>query len=198
MTTETLTQALLANTPAGFGRGRVLYIKSATSPISIIARNLQRKASSVTNIRNVGAGFKFIRDRGDEWQNLEITSALAQTIEIILSDDDVEIANAVSVTGTAVVAAQPSTTMTDTVDANTASGAEVVIAANSSRRRITIGVLSTSANPVRVSFTGGAGRGIEIAPGTQYTFETIAALTVRNDNTFGGAAVATWYAEEEA
>jgi hypothetical protein len=67
------------------------------------------------------------------------------------------------------------------------------VPANASRRRITIGVLSTAAGPIRVSANGATLRGIEIQPGSFAEFRTTAALGIRND----GAAPTSFYLFEE-
>lgn len=197
MTTEVLAQALTAGVQSTFGPGRIWYVKTATSPLTIIAEKLGQGAQKIRKFINVAAGFKFVAAVDDGWTYLRVTSSVNQNIEIIIGDDDVEVSNAVTVNGSVVTTELASTAGTDTVDNAQASGTQTAIAANTSRRRITIGVISTANNSVRVSKSGGAGRGIEIQPGTNQEFDTTDALIVRNDNTFGTAAAATWYAYEE-
>lgn len=196
MTTEVLAQTLTAGVQATFPMGRIFYIKTATSALTIYAEKIGPGAQKIRKFVNMPAGAKFTASDGDGWTYLRVTSAVTQNVEIIVGDDDVEVANAVSVTGGVVTTMQPFTAVTDTVDNAQASGTQTVISANASRRRITIGVLSTSNNSIRVSKSGGAGRGEEIQPGQNADIDTIDALTVRNDNTFGTAAAATWWAEE--
>lgn len=196
MTTEVLSLNLVANQQQTLGQGRIWYVKSATAALNITLETLGTGAK-VRKFTNIGAGFKFTAEDGDGWTYLRIVSATNQTVEMVVGDDDVEVANAVTVSGGVAISETPSAAVADTVDTAQGSGTQTVIAANPARRRITIGCLSTSTNPVRVSSAGGAGRGIEVSPGTFLEFRTTAALAVRNDNTSGSGGAATWYAEEE-
>jgi hypothetical protein len=141
--------------------------------------------------------------RTQRWDWAQISGAPGVSVTFIYGTTDVredvtqfnqQIA---TVAGVVAVATSPSATLADTADTAQASGTQTVIAANLLRRRITIGVLSTGGNSVRVSQAGGAGRGLEIQPGMFTEFDTTAALTVRNDNTNGSGASTTWYALEE-
>lgn len=141
--------------------------------------------------------------RTQRWDWAQITGAPGVVVTFIYGTTDVreditafnqQIA---TVAGVVTVATTPSSALADTADTAQASATQTVIAANLLRRRITIGNLSTSGNSVRVSQAGGAARGIEIQAGMFVEFDTTAALTVRNDNTNGSGAAATWYAFEE-
>ena len=194
MTTEVISQSLSAGVQATFGAGRIFYVKSAESALTIVAEN-NGSSALVRKFVNVTAGFKFRAEINQGWQLLRITSASAQAIEIVIGDDDVEFSNAVSIVGTSNVIIVPSSAITDTADATLASAAQVTIASNTSRKRLTVGVLSSSAASVRVSASGGASRGFEIQPGQFFPFETTAALVIRNPDSTNSA---TYYIEEEA
>lgn len=177
--------------------GRYFYIKSATAALSI---QTEGNPGSPVLFQGIGSNSEFGPvAEGQGWRFLAVTSAAAQVVEIVISDDGLfKVGNAVTVSGVAQVYVTPSDTMTDTADTTQAAGTETPIAANLLRRRITIGVPTTSQNSVRVSKSGGADdRGIEIQPGTFVAFETRDALYVRNADMFGSAADALWYAEEE-
>lgn len=196
MSSEVLTQALLAGVQATFGQGRIFNVLSASGPLTIVA-DRRSQAGGQTQPRrftNVPAGTKFTAPKGDEWTYLQVTSAINQNVTIFIGDEDLQFNNAVTVTGTALVAINPSSGLTDTADTVQAFGTQTVIAANAARRRITIGNRANSAANIRVSGAGGAGHGIELAPGVFTEFDTTASLTVRNDAAAGSA---TWYAEEE-
>jgi hypothetical protein len=176
-------------------RGRYFYVRTATSNIDVTTHG---NPGSPITLTGIPAGSKFGPvAEGQDWTELRVASSAAQTIEITISDDgNFEIAASVTVAGVAAVAEQPSGTLADTADTSQAAASQTTISANLSRRRITIGHLSTSASAsVRVSQAGGDGRGIELGPGVFQEFKTTAQLIVRNVT--GAAGVATWYALEE-
>jgi hypothetical protein len=194
MTTEVLAQQLVANQQATFGAGRMWYLKTATGPVSVTAES-SGTGAAVRKFTNVSAGFKFVAVKGDGWTYLRVLSVTSQNIEIVVGDDDVQVAGAVSVVGTVITAPAPSGNIT-------ASGADTVIATGSAysipqnvgRRRITIGSLSTNTGSVRVQSAGaGANRGLELQAGSFVQFDTTSALDVRNDS---GAAQTVYQVEE--
>lgn len=195
MSSEVLTQALVAGQTATFPRGRIFNILSSSAPLTVIAdrRAVQGGQTQRRIFTNIPAGTKFTADRGDEWTYLQVTSGVNQNVSIFVGDEELAFNQAVSITGTANVQVLPSVAVADVADTAQASGTQTNIAANPARRRITIGCPIASANPVRVSGSGGAGKGIQIQPGTFVEFDTTAALFVRNDT----AGAATWYSFEE-
>lgn len=198
MSSEVLSFTCGPGQTAVAGQGRIFNLLSAPGgAVTIVAdtRKFSGGQSPQRLFKSIPPGSKFTAKDGEGWTYLRIDSAVLQTITIFVGDEDMSFNNAVTITGLAAVAVQPSQTFVDTVDTVQAFGTQTVIAANALRRRITIGNRETSAVTIRVSGAGGAGRGIVIQPGTFSEFDTIAALTVRNDNAAGNA---TWYAEEEA
>lgn len=198
MSSEVLTYGITAGQTTVAGQGRIFNLLSAPGgPVTIVAdtRKIQGGQSPQRVFTNIPAGTKFTARDGEGWTYLRITSSVSQIITLFVGDEDLQFNNAVTLTGTAIVAINPSSTVNDTVDTAQGFGTQTTIAANLNRRRITIGNRNTSANAIRVSGAGGAGRGVEIAPGTYTEFDTTAALTVRNDA--AGGAGCTWYAEEE-
>ena len=183
MTTEVLAATLTAGQQYTFGQGRIWYLKTATSPLNVTAEQ-SGSSAKIRKFINVGAGFKFVAPEGDGWTFLRVTSALSQNIEMILGDDDVSVANAVSVTGSVTTLMLPSTALTvSAADSVIVTAAALAIAANLSRRRITVGSLSTNTGSVRVQSTGaGANKGLELQPGTFMELDTTAAFDVRNDS----------------
>ena len=183
MTTEVLAQSLLAGVQATFGAGRIWYLKSASAPVTITCEQY-RSGASVRKFINVAAGFKFKADPDDGWVYLRMLSALAQNIEIIIGDDDVEVANAVTVSGGVFTNETPSSAFATTV-AETALGAasSANIAANLSRRRITVNASSTNTASLwirdQAAITNG---GIELQPGLFVELKTTAAFRIRNNS----------------
>lgn len=186
MTTEVLPLTLAAGQAATFGSGRIWYLKTAIAPVTISCE--KRGGTGTTQVRkfsNVGPGFKFKAEIGDGWTYLRLTNgATPQNIEIIIGDDDVEVSNAVSVTGAVTTLISPATAITTSVADNAlATASAMVIPANLSRRRITIGSLSTNTGSVRVQSTGaGANKGLELQPGLFVEFDGTYAIDVRNDS----------------
>jgi hypothetical protein len=194
MTTETISQALVGGQLATFGQGRVWYIKSATAALSLTCESLGSGAS-VRRFVNVGAGFKFVAQPGDGWTYLRVLSAVSQNIEIIIGDDDVTVANAVSVTGSVITVENPATTVADSpavVRPNASQG--VLIPANiATRKRITIYADSQNLASCFARVAGGANNIAELQPGIGQQFAGTYALDVRNDS----GAAATFYIFEE-
>lgn len=187
MTTEVLAATLTANAESTFGQGRVWYVKAATAALTIIAQKLGTGAV-IRRFINVGAGFKFKAREGEVgWDYLRVTSAVNQNIEIIIGDDDVEVANAVTVTGSVVTADQPMVAVADTaavVRLTATQGA--LFAANPSRRRLRVFVDSLnlpSGAGVNcfLRSAGGVNNIGELVPGLSYPFDATYGLDVRND-----------------
>ena len=194
MTTEVISQALTAGQQATFGQGRVWYLKAATAPLSIVAET-SRSGANIRKFINVSAGFKFTAPEGEGWTYLRVLSGVNQNIEIIIGDDDVEVSNAVSVTGGVTIQEIPSAGLTASVaDVAVPTATASAIPANASRRRITVGALSSNTGSLRIQSTGaGASRGLELQPGTFVELKTAAAFDVRNDS----GATQSYYVLEE-
>jgi len=196
LTTEVLSATLTAGVQSTFGQGRIWYLKVATGAMTVIAEKLGT-GGIVRRFINVGAGFKFKAEEGAPgWDYLRVTSPTTQNIEIIIGDDDVEVANAVSITGAATILEQPSATIATPDDVAVATVSNSDIAANPARRRITIGALSTNADPLplRVRTTAGTtGAGIELQAGTFVELKTTSAIRVRNP---GAVSQSYWILEE--
>lgn len=173
---------LTAGQQSTAGQGRIWYVKSATAALTITAEK-NGSANAIRKFINVGAGFKFTAEPGDGWAYLRILSASSQTIEIIIGDDDVEVANAVSVTGGVTTAELPSSALATPAAAVRATGGADTIAANAARRRITVCALSTNTGSLFLqAVAAGPGRGIELQPGIFVELRTTAAFDVRNDS----------------
>jgi hypothetical protein len=195
MTTEVLAQALSAAQQATFGGGRIWYLKTAIAPVSISCE--KRGGTGSTQVRrfiNVGAGFKFVAAVDDGWTYLRMTNgATPQNIEIIIGDDDVTVSNAVSVTGAVTTVPSLASAIATPADIAIPTANKTSIAANLSRRSITIGSLAANTGNVRIQIpAAGAGFGLELQPGQWETFPITAALDVRNDS---GATQTIWQME---
>jgi hypothetical protein len=197
MTSEVLLQAVGAGGTVTFGRGRIFNLLQAASPVTIVleGKSTSGGQTAVRKFVNIPAGSKFTAKAGEEWTFLRLTSALAQNVTLFVGDDDMTFSNAVTVTGVAVVAVTPSTTINSPVASVLAGNATdgTGVPGNPARKRVTVYNLAASAGSIRVSDTGVTGRGIEISAGTYAEFDTTAALGIRCDTASG----ATWgYFEE--
>jgi len=198
MTSEVLTQAVGAGATVTFGRGRIFNLLQASSPVSVTleAKSVRGGQTNIRKFVNIPAGSKFTAARGEEWTFLRLTSALAQNVTMFVGDDDMSFNNAVTVSGVAVVSITPSSAINAPTQSsiNAATTDTATLPANLSRKRVTVGNLSTSPNSIRVSADGATNKGVELQPGTFAEFDTTAALGIRND----GAAACTWYFFEES
>lgn len=185
MSTEVLTQTLVANTPANFSRGRVIFVQNATAAITIRVQQLQRKASQVVNLIGIGAGFKYKQE--EAFQGFTVVSAVAQVVTLIISDEDIDITNSVSISGVAAVSEVPTSTLVSTQTAAIATGNAVTVAANAARKAITFtNPASVAQGTVFIQQVGkGAGFGVELQNGQFITYSGpthIGAFDIRNDS----------------
>lgn len=184
MTTRTYTLTFTGAATLTAPSGVFFYIKSATSALTLRTRG---STTAPIEFSNVGAGLKFgpvaIEKR---WTYLDVTSAIAQTVELVVSDDgEVDIASTVTVAGSVTVQELPSTAIATPARITRATGGASTIAANPARKRITIANPSDNATPglLYVQAVGaGAGRGIPLDPGLFVELATTAAIDIRNDS----------------
>jgi hypothetical protein len=182
-------QAFNAGQQIRFPAGRYFYVGVAPSPINIATEG---NPGSPVTFDAIGAGSKFGPvAEGQGWRYLSVTSPGAQTIEITISDDgDFEVAANVTVAGTVATSEAPATTITNTAPVDAISGAEtLLIAANTSRRRVQVAADSANADGGTNATHGGLIRGTtggnaidELQPGVSKWFDVTSALYVRNDS----------------
>lgn len=177
MTTETLTFPFAGGDTCYGPQGRIWYIKSApTGPLSVICRKSGAGSTNVRMFTTMPAGAKFKADPGDGWDILEIRSASAQNVEMIIGDDDVEIAQAVSVTGNASTIERPCASFSNIAPIVTGAVQAALFAANLNRRRITVTAHSTNTASVMLRVAGTANSIYELQPGLSFTYANTAAL----------------------
>lgn len=182
MSTRTYSYAIGAGETVVAPGGLFFYIKAATAALNITTRG---NPTSPIEFVGVGAGLKFGPVGPDKaWRYLDMYSATAQTVVLILSDDaEVDIASTVTVAGNVTTSDLPSTSLASPAPDVIANASALVIAANLARRRLTIAALAANTGSVFVQSTGaGAGRGVEIQPGMSYGLDSTAAIDVRNDS----------------
>lgn len=194
-------EVIPANGVLNLSNANFIFLQSAT--IAVALKFVQSSLGSSENFGNVIAGLQISRVK--PWAYCNVTGTPGTVVNFWYGYTDVREDNTIFsqqiavIAGVTAVAISPSSTFTDTADTAQATATQTAIAANLTRRRITIGVPPSAAanEPVRVSSAGGAGRGIVIQPGTFAEFDTTSALFVRNDNTLGTGLGTVWYAEEE-
>lgn len=201
---DTRTEIIDATGVVKLANANFLFVVSATGNVAFkLIRSGLAKGANQENYSGQLAGLQISRTQ--RWDFATITGAAGVVITFMYGyadvREDVTLFNQqiAVISGVTAVATQPSSSFADTADTAQATATQTNIAANLLRRRITIGVPPTAAanEPVRVSTTGGAARGVVIMPGTNQEFDTTAALFVRNDNTLGTGLGTVWYAEEE-
>lgn len=194
MTTEVLAASLTAGQQYTFGQGRIWYVKSATSPITITAEQAGT-GSKIRKFINVAAGFKFTADAGDGWTYLRVISALSQNVELVIGDDDVEVSNAVTVNGSVTTIESPATLVTDAAPVVCPTAAlTAIVPINGTRRRVSLSADALNTGTVYVRTAGGANNLYPLAPGLSVEFDGTYAMSVRNDT----GANATIYIFEES
>lgn len=186
MSARNFSQTLGAGETITLPGGRYFYIRTAAAALDITARG---NAASPVQFIGIGAGSKFGPvAEGEGWRFLDIRSATAQNIEIIISDDgNFEVASTVTVSGSVTTAEAPSSAVATPARITRATGGATNIAANLSRKRLTICNPSDNATPglLYVQAVGaGAQRGYALDSGMSVEIRTTAALDVRNDSGF--------------
>ncbi len=132
------------------------------------------------------------------FKRVTLTSTVLQTVRVLVADEVQDVSN-ITTSGASGGAAPtieaPSDTVATPDDNAIAAATTENIAANLNRRRITIGVLSTATDPIRVQAVGANdSSGVEIVPGMSYRFDTTASLDVRCNGATGST---YWIFEEE-
>jgi hypothetical protein len=189
MTSEVLTQSVLAGVPATWGRGRIFNVLQASSPVSIVLETKSTKGGQ-TNVRkftSIPAGSKFTLKATDEdWTFLRLTSTVNQSVTLFVGDDDMTFSNAVTVTGVAVVSINPSSTVTDQAGiAASVTGQHTLVAANATRKRVTVYSDPTNTAVVYIRTAAGVNDIAFIQPGTYEEFDTLVGLDYRDPSAGG-------------
>ena len=153
--------------------GRFFMLITADSPVTV---RFKRAFSTFREVaRDVEAGYQSFpgdwRDEDDRFDGVEITSAVAQTVTIGISDRAADYRRVVGV-----FQIQQPNTITTTADV-TVTGAATgvqVVAANANRRKLIIQNVHASEN-VRVGDSNiTSTRGIRLVPGASITLDTTA------------------------
>lgn len=177
MSTEVLSQNLAAGVTATFGAGKMFLIASATGPVTIVATQLGN-SNKTRRFTGVPAGFKFTADDDtDGFTTLQVTSPTTQAFTIAVGDDDVSFSNAVTVSGLVSTQDNPATTIAGSTITTAVTGSAVLIAANASRRRLTVTWDPATANNtvIYIRAAGGA-RVAALTPGQSLQFNGTYAL----------------------
>ena len=184
MSTEVLTQALTAGQPATFGRGSMVLITSLTSPVTVVASQIGN-SNKKRVFSNVTGGFKFQADSPDDgFDTLTVTSAASQNISIAIGDDDVDFANAVTVSNVVATQDSPAATLTDAAPVTIANGTQgAVVPVNASRRRVLLTIDPNNAAALGSLFfrkAGGAQNLLPVTAGQSYGFNGTYGIDLNN------------------
>lgn len=193
MSTRTYTLTFLGAGTATLPAGVFFYIKSASAALSITTRG---STTAPIEFTNVGAGLRFGPVPGEKrWTYLDVTSATAQVVEAVVSDDaEVDIASTVNVAGSVTVQELPATALATPAASNVLTATALSVAANPARKRIKVCNDPVNTGTVYLQAVGaGAGRGVPIQPGMYEEVKGTYAFDVRNDS---GSTVVVTLAEE--
>ena len=182
MSAQKFTFSVGAGSVTRLPAGRYFMILAATSAIDVTAEG---NPGSPLRFIGIGAGTKFGPvGEGEGWRQLLISSAGAQNLEVVISDDGLfDLANTVTIAGVPNVSIQPASAIASPAADVITTGAALAVGANLSRKVITISSLSTGTGSVFIQATGaGAGRGIELQPGQSVALTNTSAFDVRNDS----------------
>lgn len=182
MTTAAYTLQFSGGESRRLPQGIFFYIMDASAPIDIETEGVTVAPLRITA---APAGAKYGPVTPDKkWRNLLVTSATAQTVKIVISDDaEFKAADAVTVVGDVNNAERPSAAFTTPAAVPVANGASGTIAANTSRKRLSICNPSTNGGSFWLMDANNASpRGIELQAGTTIELKNTAAIFVRNDS----------------
>lgn len=181
MSTRTYTLTFSGGETIPLPGGVFFLVTRASSALTIRTRGTP---GSPLEFSSVGAGLSYGPVTFDKkWTYLDVTSAAAQVVEVIVSEEgEVKVGSVVSVSGSVETVAQPSTTLATPARIACGTGADVLlVAVNAARKLVRIQVPSTETRSIVTGPTGslGASQGFEIQPGTNEPFSTTAAIYAR-------------------
>jgi hypothetical protein len=162
--TRTYTVPFTAPGTAELPAGRMFFIKEASAVLAIEAD----APGAPTRFENVGAGLKYRAEYDKRWRTLRITSAVVQTVELLISDEsDVDFANTVNVAGSVITTEELATAGDTPARISVPAAQTLLVAAAPSRRRVILQAPTTNTESVNVGMIGqvSAVRGFELAPG---------------------------------
>lgn len=195
MSLERRVQIIPANGRFEMPGGNYILFLTATAAVEL------QMLRDGTSDRFIGVTGGLLLRRIKPYQNIVIIGTAGVSVEVIVGSevvekDETDIRLAVTaIAGTISTTIAPSSILSTPDDNALAVSATENIAANLSRKRITIGVLSTELVGVRAQAVGANdASGVEIQPGTSYTFETTASIDVRNNDATN--ATSYWILEE--
>jgi len=191
VTTETLSYTFGAGERKQLPGSRILAIKTAASPVSVEAAGPQVQP---VRLRNVVAGL-ILGPLETAPSYFVMTSAVAQVVEVLVSDDPVSLPQTVAVSGVVATQESRSTEIWVSSDVSVAAGGTYSIAGGPGRLRLHVSLLSTAVGSVRYGPAGvvSASRGLELQPGNTLTLSTTVAMDIYNPN----ASAVTLMAGEE-
>lgn len=174
MSARNFTLTFLGGETRRVTRGSTFLMRSASAPVTVKAVNIRDADGAIRGdtleFTNVTAGFK-VRPlpAGRYFEGLEIYSASANTVEIVVGDEEVEIS------GTMSVVTSPASAFT-TAAVTVGVAAVLVAALNAARKRVTVQSLQSNGANIYLGATSGVttANGLELVPGASVEIENIA------------------------
>ncbi len=159
-----------------------LYLIAATASVTI---SLQ-KGGSTEIFQNAIGGLQLGRVKGWDWAFFNAAPGTVLTfyygITILREDVTVLQQQIATIAGTVPITNQPASTIATPAAVAVVTATASTVAANLLRRRITVSALSTNTGSLFIQAVGaGAGRGIELQPGTFVEIDNTSAFDLRND-----------------
>ncbi len=184
MSVERFSRTIPASGVIDLGPGNFMLLLSASA-----ALNLRADGGGTSEGFNSVTGGLVI-SRVQPWSSMRLIGTPGIACDYVvgqenISEDDTDIRLQIAtIAGTASFAEAPSATITASPAAVTVTTATAsTIAANLTRRRITVCAPSTNTGSVYIqTVAAGANRGIELQPGTFVEMRTTAAMDIRNDS----------------
>jgi|SRR5689334_9252101 len=178
MSTRTLSYTFAGGETLAAPGGRFFFVKAASGLLDIRTRG---NTTAPIEFVGVGAGLKFGPVPIElAWRYLDITSASAQVVQIIISDDaEVDIASTVNVAGNVTTSEMPSSSVATPPRVSVGTSQTLLIAANINRKSVMVCAPQANTDSVNVGPAGsvGASQGLELQPGqTLGPIATTAAL----------------------
>lgn len=184
---DTRTEIIPANGVVKLANANFIFVISSTGNVQItLQRQGIHKGAAQENYSGITAGLQVARTQAWDFANITGTPGVTLTFMYgnVAVREDVTLFNQqiAVISGVTAVAQQPNSAFA-TAQIAPVTGTATTVAANLLRRAITFISPSTNTGSVFLQKAGdGAGKGIELQPGTYITLTNTAAIDVRNDS----------------
>jgi len=183
MSSQLRTETIPANGQLISGPGNFFFMITASASVDV------KMIGAGTSWGATGVSAGYLKANVQRWDRLVIAGAAGTVVTFFVGDEDVSEdvtdirAQIALIGGVTLVSEAPSTAISSPAASVRATGGADTIAANLSRKRITVSSISTNTGSLYLQSVGaGAGRGLELQPGMSLEIKTTAAIDVRNDS----------------